>query len=201
MATIDSFLSLFAGLLIFPLVMSTGYLDPGPDLLFRSVPVLMSQISGGHLFGLSFFLCLYLAALGASIGLLETIVSNIIESLRITRKTACICAGLLSFAISIVPALSTSVFGDLSLGGKGLLQFLDGLFIHWALPICALLLAQFVLWNVPESKIKDIFSSDEQLQVSALKMYAHWRFVIKWVSVPLILIALTLQVVAIFSDL
>ncbi|NQZ01236.1 MAG: sodium-dependent transporter [Bdellovibrionales bacterium] len=197
-ATIDSFLSLFAGLLIFPLVMSTGYLDPGPDLLFRSVPVLMSRITGGHLFGLGFFLCLYLAALGASIGLLETIVSNLIESLRIKRKTACIWAGVLSFLISIVPALSTSVLGDLSLGGQGLLQFFDGLFIHWALPISALLLAQFVLWNVSESKIRDIFSADEQLQVSALKMYAHWRFAIKWVSVPVIIVALALQVASIF---
>jgi NSS family neurotransmitter:Na+ symporter len=192
-ATIDSFLSLFAGLLIFPLVMSTGYLDPGPDLLFRSVPVLMSRISGGHLFGLGFFLCLYLAALGASIGLLETIVSNLIESFRITRKLACLLAGALSFMVSIVPALSTSVFGDLSLGGQGLLQFLDGLLIHWALPISALLLAQFVLWNVSESKIREIFSADEQLQVSALKMYSHWRFAIKWVSLPLIVVALALQ--------
>lgn len=198
-ATIDSFLSLFAGLLIFPLVMSTGFLDPGPDLLFRSVPVLMSRVSGGHLFGLGFFLCLYLAALGASIGLLETIVSNLIESFRIKRRAACLWAGGLSFLISIVPALSTSVFGDLSLGGQGLLEFLDGVLIHWALPLTALLLAQFVLWNVPENKIKEIFSADEQLQVSALKMYAHWRFAIKWISLPLIVFALGLQIVSVFT--
>ena len=77
------------------------------------------------------------------------------------------------------------------------MQFLDGLFIHWALPLSALLLAQFILRNVSETKIREIFSADEQLQVSALKMYAHWRFAIQWVSLPVIVLALVLQILSV----
>ena len=140
-------------------------------------------------------MCLYLAALGASIGLLETIVSNVKETMRVSRKQACIWAGGLAFVISIVPALSRSVLGEVSLGGAGLLEILDNLLINWGLPMAALLLIQFVFHFLPESKVREIFSADPQMQDSAMKMYYHWRFALKWVSIPVIVIALVLQAI------
>jgi len=198
-AAIDSFLSLFAGLLVFPLVMTANISDAGPDLLFRSVPVLLGNVAGGHWFGLGFFLCLYLAALGASIGLLETIVSNLKETLRMSRRQACFWSGGLAFVISIVPALSTSVLGKVSLGGEGLLEVLDNLLINWGLPLAALLLVQFAFHFLPENKVREIFISDPKMQDSAMKMYAHWRFSLKWVAIPVIVLALVLQAYGLFN--
>src|SRR5262249_31447397 len=72
--TLDCLISLGAGIMIFPLVIYGGFQDAGPSLLFHAVPKLLTQIPGGQVFGIGFFLCLYLASVGASIGLLETVV-------------------------------------------------------------------------------------------------------------------------------
>ena len=87
-ATLDSFISIFACLLIFPLVFSISEQVDGPEMLFKTVPTFFAQIPGGDWLGLAFFLCLYLASLGASIGLLETVVANLNDCYRIPRPKA-----------------------------------------------------------------------------------------------------------------
>lgn len=197
-ATIDSFISIFAGILIFPLVMlSTGPHD-GPDLLFRSVPLLFEGIEHGHLFGLAFFVCLYLAALGASIGLLETVVSNAKESFRVPRVRAVWISGAAGFFVAVIPALSTSLFRGVNVQGKGLLEILDGILINWGLPLAALITSQVVLYKLSEAKKKRAFELNSEAHYADGKIYSHWIFSVKWVVVPVISMALILQFVALF---
>jgi NSS family neurotransmitter:Na+ symporter len=62
----DTVISLFAGLLIFPLLIGAAFSTTGPELLFQTLPRLLVDLDSGFLFGMAFFICLYLAALGAS---------------------------------------------------------------------------------------------------------------------------------------
>ncbi|MCB0407390.1 MAG: sodium-dependent transporter [Bdellovibrionales bacterium] len=198
-ATMDSFISIFAGVLIFPLVMVGTAPVSGPEMLFRSVPKLFQTISNGYLFGVGFFVCLYLAALGASIGLLETIVSNARESLGFRRVRAVWVSGGACFILALLPALSTSVFQEIHIGGQGFLEFLDGLLINWGLPVAALITSQVVLYLVSDAQKKQAFELNSEEHHSSEKIYGHWIFALRWLVSPVILLALVLQVFAIFK--
>src|SRR5690606_6008494 len=113
------------GLLIFPLVFASPLKASGPELLFQTVPAFLAGIEGGRLFGLLFFVCLYLAALGASLSLLEGIVANLMDTLNVNRARAAWVSGGIVFLVSLFPALSSTFFADLNLGGKGLLEIMD----------------------------------------------------------------------------
>lgn len=195
-AAVDSFISIFAGMMLFPLVFVSEEPIEGLLLLFQTVPALLSKIPGGTIFGLGFFLCLYLAALGASIGLLETMVANLREGTKIKRTQAAWWAGGISFVLALIPALSTSYLGAIQYGGRGLLEILDAALINWLLPIAALVISQVVCYRL-KSKIKEAEFLDENSPTS-IKLYSHWLFVLKWLAVPIISLALILQAIGLF---
>lgn len=197
-ATIDAIISLGAGLLIFPLLLSTTQGGAaGPELLFQTVPVLFQKISGGLWFGAGFFLCLYLAALGASIGLLETVVSNLKDSQKVKREKGAWWAGLICLSLAVGPALSTSVLSGVSVKGQGLLEICDSLLINWILPVVALLVCQGVLYG-----LSDRVRREELIEESGggeqKRLYGHWLFLLKWVVPTVILGALGFQFVGLF---
>ena len=195
--TVDSLVSIFAGLLVFPLVMSTAIHFSGPELLFQAVPVLLDQIQGGVLFGLGFFFCLYIAALGSSIGLLETIVDNLRAHYRFSRNKAVWMSGGLCVMMAFVPAFSGHIFSHILVDSGGLLRLWDIFLINWVLPVLALVLSQVVLYKMDRKIIKKEFI-DESSPVS-YTIYTHWRFILKWIVPPFILLCLGLQFVGLFS--
>ena len=201
-ATIDSIISLGAGLLIFPLLLSTVEGSAGPELLFRTVPVLFQEISGGLWFGAGFFLCLYLAALGASIGLLETVVSNLNDSQKVKREKGAWWAGLICLSLAVGPALSTSVLSGVSVRGRGLLEICDSLLINWVLPVVALLVCQGVLYGLSDKVRRGEFIEEGAGggSLDQKRLYGHWLFILRWIVPAVILGALGLQVIGLFQN-
>ncbi|MCB0364552.1 MAG: sodium-dependent transporter [Bdellovibrionaceae bacterium] len=202
-ATIDSIISLGAGLLIFPLLLSTVSGSAGPELLFRTVPVLFREISGGLWFGAGFFLCLYLAALGASIGLLETVVSNLKDSQKVKREKGAWWAGFICLSLAVVPALSTSVLSNVKVRGLGLLEICDALLINWILPVVALLVCQGVLYGLSDQVKRGEFIEDTEglPNPEQDRLYGHWVFILRWVVPTVILSALALQLIGLIRNL
>lgn len=81
-ALTDSFISILAGLLVFPMALQVSHARlTDPTLIFEALPGFFMSTKTGNAFGLIFFLCLYIASLGASIGLLEVVVSNVVDRL------------------------------------------------------------------------------------------------------------------------
>ncbi len=192
-STLDSVLSLWAGAMIFPLVVYGGAEFSGPQLLFQTVPHLLKDLPGGLWFGVGFFLCLYLASLGASIGLLENIVANWREVRRVPRSRGAGLVAVGCFFLAVGPALSSSVLSNLRVGGRGLLEFLDAALINWCLPIAAFMISQVVCWMLKTELMRDEFV-DPDLPGSA-KLYKHWIFVLRDISGPVVVIALILQLI------
>ncbi len=190
-ASLDSVISLFAGILIFPLALAGGQAFHGPELLFQAIPVLVDRVPGGEIFGIGFFLCLYLASLGASMGLLETISANFRDAYRWKRTRATAMSGLLCLAFAIFPALSSNLLSNFKIGTRGVLEWLDAFIITWLLPIAALLISQVVLYFLSEKVKKEQFEDAENK--TPVKLYSHWKFVLRWIVTPLILLALGLQ--------
>jgi neurotransmitter:Na+ symporter, NSS family len=188
---LDCAISLAAGLLIFPLAIYGHFQDAGPALLFHAVPQLLTQIPGGQAFGIGFFLCLYLASLGASIGLLETINANFRESRKIKRVTGAWIASAIALLMALIPALSSNVLSDVRFNGHGLLELCDAALINWALPIVALLISQAVAWQLQEALKKAEFTEDQM--ASGELIYRHWIFTLRYLAPPIVILALVLQ--------
>lgn len=190
---VDTVLSLLSGLLIFPVALQASNIpltDPG--LMFESLPRFLGQLKGGVIFGFAFFLCLYLAALGATIGLLEVVVSNWMDRLGLTRLRASWVAGMSALVIAIVPALSGSLLKEVRWGEKGLLEIFDSILINWCLPLIALGMS-FAISRGMEKLVKQRLFVDANKIESSI-MYAHWVFTLRWIVPSVILLSLSLQI-------
>lgn len=192
----DSFISLWAGAMIFPLVIIGGTSVGGPALLFQTVPGLLARLPGGLWFGVGFFLCLYLASLGASIGLFETVVANWREVRRVPRQRGAFSIAALCFCLAVFPALATNVLSSVKIGQRNLLEFLDGALINWCLPIAALLVSQVVAWYLKRELVEAEFTTEDQ--PGNEKIYWHWIFVLRYIATPVVAVALLLQVISLF---
>lgn len=195
-STLDSMISVWAGVMIFPLVVYGGSQYAGPQLLFQTVPHMVKELPGGLWFGIGFFLCLYLASLGASIGLFENVVANWREVRRVPRARAATWVAGLTFILAVGPALSSSVLSNIRVGGRGLLEFLDAALINWCLPIAALLISQSVCWLLNQKLMQEEFV--DPTTPGSEKLYKHWIFALRYIAAPVVVIALMLQIIALF---
>lgn len=176
----DTLLSLSAGVLIFPIVISAGYDTRmlGPSLLFETVPLLFAQHGLGTFFGVAFFLCLYTAALVASMGLLEASVAHFMDRQEKLRAQATRKATAIVFLLSIVPALSSTVFSDIKIYNRGLLESIDGFIVTGLLPLVALLTAFVVGFCMKRESIEKEFLGETGS--TSVRMYSSWLFAIRW---------------------
>lgn len=195
-AAIDSIVSLGAGLLIFPMVMSTLTHFSGPELLFQTAPVLFQQIPNGAFWGLVFFFCLYAAAVGSSIGLLETVVDNIQPKLNISMRKTLFFAVFISLLVANIPAFSSNFFSHVLSDRGGLLRLWDKFLINWLLPVLALVVSQVVRYKVDKSIVAEDFRENQSPLNKTL--YNNWRFLIKWIIPLVVITCLSLQVLNLF---
>ncbi len=192
---VDTLLSLFAGLLLFPIVLQASNIpltDPG--LLFEALPRFLLQMPGGVLFGFAFFVCLYLAALGASIGLLEVVVSNLVDQTKISRTAATWISGAVALVLGVFPALSSSVFKFFKVDGKSLLEMLDGFLINVVLPLIALGISLAVRKGLNKKEREKHFV--DSAKIESVTLLPHWELALKWIVPGVIAFAFFLQLLS-----
>ncbi len=194
--TLDSVISLWAGAMIFPLVIYGNSQFAGPQLLFQTVPRLLKELPGGLWFGVGFFVCLYIASLGASIGLFENVVANWREVRRVPRARGAVTVAILCFILAVGPALSSNVLSNVRVGSRGLLEFLDAALINWCLPITAFIISQVVCWLLKRDLMRAEFIDPEA--PGSERLYRHWIFILRYVAGPIVIFALFLQMLALF---
>ena len=192
-AVVDTVVSLAVALLVFPIAFQASnapLTDPG--LLFEVLPRFLLEIPGGIIFGLVFFVSLYLSALNASIGLFETIVSNL-QSLggkHQSRHRASWQAGGIVLVLSIFPSLSSTFLR----GWSGVfIENIDSFLINWLLPLSALGLLYSLLKGVGIQNLRESFISRERPVSEA--MYSQWVILIKWIAPTIILAGLIFQII------
>lgn len=199
-ALFDVVLSLVVLLMIFPMAFqaSESHLTD-PTLMFQVLPQFLSQIPGGNWLGPVFFLSLYLAALHASVGLFETIVSNLSDMNRIlSRGRASWLSVVIIILISTLPALSSSVFKDLKWNGKSFIEMIDLISINWLLPISAL--GMILLFNKGYSDQEKEKSFTHGDHVVSVVMFSHWRWTLRWLAPIVIIVGLLLEMIGFFKS-
>lgn len=184
------FVSLLAGLAIFPAVFAFG-LEPaeGPGLLFIVLPTVFSQIPFGEIF-LSLFLLLFLfATLTSAFSLFEIIVSALTESGKRSRKSVSYIIGLVVFVAGIPAALSMNLLADFHIFDKTIFDATDYLVSNIMLPLGNFLIAIFIVYRMDQSLVKQEFESGNSL---APAWYMGWKVLMRWV-VPLTIIVVYLN--------
>ncbi|WP_240375847.1 sodium-dependent transporter [Bacillus piscicola] len=185
------FISLLAGLAIFPVVFAFGY-EPaeGPGLLFMVLPSVFAEIPLGQLF-LSLFLLLFLfATLTSSFSLYEIIVAAFTANGKWTRKGVTWLAGVIIFLAAIPSALSSSTLSNFMIFNNSVFDATDYLVSNILLPLGSLLIAFFIIHRMSKPLVKEEF----QLNNSGYPfLYGSWR-VLMSVVVPLTIIVVFLNI-------
>ncbi|GAQ17241.1 Na+-dependent transporters of the SNF family protein [Oceanobacillus picturae] len=184
------FVSLLAGLAIFPVVFAFG-LEPskGPGLLFIVLPEAFSQMPFGEVF-LSLFLLLFLfAVLTSSFSMLEIITSAFTEKKQRSRKKVASIAGVFIFIAGIPAALSSSNLSEFKLFGLTIFDASDFLVSNIMLPGGCLFIALFISFKMDKQLVRNEFFYGNNLPSG---MYQLWFQLIRWL-VPLTIIIVVLN--------
>ena len=153
------FVSLLAGLAIFPVVFAFGLApDEGPGLLFMVLPEVFGQMPFGELF-LALFLLLFLfATLTSSFSLYEIIVAALTANGKRTRKTVAWLTGLIVFVAAIPSAMSSSLLESFTINGLSIFDSTDYLVSNILLPLGNLLIAIFIIHRMDRELVKQEFN-------------------------------------------
>lgn len=202
-SALDTVISLMACLMVFPIIFSFG-LEPGagPGLVFVSLPIAFSQMPGGMLWAVLFFVLLGVAALGSAISLLEVAVSHLIDERGMGRIAATLAAGLAIFLVGVpsalsggelfgrqVQALTAAAFGG---PGKNWFDSLDYFASNWMLPVGGLAIALFVAWRVGGVAREHGFKSGSRWG----RLYWGWVWLLRYL-VPIAVGAVFLHAIGI----
>ncbi|MRX74072.1 hypothetical protein GJU40_18270 [Bacillus lacus] len=177
-AFMNIFVSLLAGLAIFPVVFAFG-MEPaqGPGLLFMVLPAVFSQLPFGELFLAGFLILFLFATLTSSFSMLEIIVSALTAGGKRTRRASTWSLGVVLFFAGIPAALSFNVLEGVLLFGRSIFDLTDFLVSNILLPLGCLLISLFV------SRRMDPKITEKEFMVGSISSgyYIVWRFLIKWI--------------------
>lgn len=162
----DTIIALLAGIAIFPAVFAFG-VDPsqGPGLVFVTLPNVFSQMTGGYIFSIMFFVLLAVAALTSTISLLEVVVAFLVDSVKLTRKKASIVAFASITVVGFFASLSNGPLAHIDFFGNNFFDFLDTTTANYFLTTAALISVIFVGWFMDKDKIKNQLTNGGTMKV------------------------------------
>ena len=190
-ALADTGVALLAGVAIFPVVFANG-LDPaeGPGLIFVTLPVAFGNMQFGYIVGLLFFVLLFFAAYSTVLGMLEPVVSFLVEHRGFSRPKMAISAGTCAWALGIAAALSFNVWSDVRLmsavpflADKSIFDLIDFSIANFLLPLNAMLISVFAGWMMTRQMLL------EELGVRNLLLAGFLRIVLRFVA-PILVFAI-----------
>ena len=192
----DLFVSMLAGIAIFPAVFTFGF-EPaaGPSLVFITIPAVFAQIPMGHLLMVVFFVLAAVAATGAMLSLLEVPVAIIHERFGLSRKKATLISLLILALMGSTCALTNSTLADFKLFGMTMFDLFDYLSSNIILPAGGIFVALFVGWVWGFDKLKLALSNHGALANEGLVRVLF--FLLRYVS-PLLILLVMLKGLGLF---
>lgn len=189
------FISILAGLVIFPAVFAFGF-EPaeGPGLVFVVLPAVFEELAFGGLFMVIFLILLLFATLTSAFSILEIIVAVLAKDDAVKRKKFSWLAGMLVFIAGIPNTLSFGVLSEVKFFGKTFFDLADFLASNIGLPLGALFIAIFTGYVLPAGLVrKEMEAGTGKNPVLFAIWYASIRFI-----VPLGIAAVFLKSLGVF---
>ena len=189
---LDTVVALIAGIAIFTAVFATAE-NPavGPGLIFHTLPVVFSKMTGGYIFGILFFILLTIAALTSAISLLEVVIAYFVDERGWKRHNAVLTFGFITFLVGVPSALSFNLISNFKLFGLNFFDFVDFLASNILLPLGGLLISIFVAWVWGFDKaLANLKNGAENLFERNYWVVSTWKVFIKYFAPVLIFIVL-----------
>lgn len=184
-------ISLMSALIVFPITFTFGMeAAHGPGLVFKTLPTLFAQLPGTLLLSTVFFTLLGFMTLTSSISLFEVLVTNLMETLRWSRKKAIFLSAAAVWILGVPSAMAGSGKGLFrnwqSMFGMDFFSTLDYLTGNWMLPCGALIATLFVGWRLQRRLVEEEFMQGAKLRV----IFAIWAFLLRWIAPSAIIVIL-----------
>ncbi|MGI6075085.1 MAG: sodium-dependent transporter [Pyramidobacter sp.] len=138
--SLDTFVALMAGLIIFPACFSFGVKpDAGPSLIFLTLPRVFASMVGGRFWGTLFFLFMTFASFSTVIAVFENLIANCMDSFGWKRSKAVWLNCAFVLVASIPCVLDSNLWSGLHIiGDRGVLDSEDFLVSNLLLPLGSL---------------------------------------------------------------
>ncbi len=189
---LDTIIALIAGVAIFTAVFATGQ-NPseGPGLIFVTLPIVFTKMTGGYIFSILFFLLLSIAALTSSISLLEVVIAYFVDEKKWDRKKAVLAFGGITFLVALPSALSFNLMSDATIFGLTFFDMADYLASNILLPFGGLFISIFVAWIWGFDKVLiELKKGSERLFEKHTWVINAWKVFIKYFAPVLIFLVL-----------
>lgn len=143
--TLDTFVAMMSGLIIFPACFAFGVQpDAGPQLIFVTLPNVFVNMSGGRVWGTLFFLFMIFASFSTVTAVFENLMGSCCDTFGWSRKKAVVVNCIFILIASMPCILGYNVWSDLHLiGGRDVLDTEDFLVSNLLLPIGSLVYLLF----------------------------------------------------------
>ena len=166
----------------------------GPSLMFITLPKIFDTMPGGAVIGAIFFIMVFFAALTSSISLMETVVSTLLDKVRLNRKLCSMIVLAASLLLGMLSSLGYSAWDSFTLLGMQILDFFDFISNNVIMPLVALATAIFVgFFLKPQGIIEEVELSGE------FKQKKLFSVVIRYVAPVCILIILASSLLSAFG--
>jgi len=191
-ASLDTFVALLAGLIIYPACFAFN-VDPGqgPGLVFVTLPNIFNTMAGGRIWGTLFFIFMTFAAYSTVIAVFENIISFAMDLWGWSRKKASIVNAILIIVLSMPCVLGFNVLSWIQPLGEGtiILDLEDFIVSYNLLPIGSLIYLLFCVtrygWGF--EKFLEEANTGEGLKIPrALRGYLTW-------VLPIVIIVVLIQ--------
>ena len=157
---LDTAIAIVAGLMLFTFLYQYGSGPAkGPGLVFISLPAAFYEMGIiGNIFAVLFFVALAFAGLTSSVSLVEPMVQYFIDRFSWSRTKASVLMGLFFWFFGLFAILSNIDWAKdyLTWGGKSFFDWVDFVTAAIMLPIGGLIMAIFIGFIVPKSKVESI---------------------------------------------
>ncbi|NLC53980.1 MAG: sodium-dependent transporter, partial [Firmicutes bacterium] len=179
-ASLDTLISLLAGLIIFPACFSFG-VDPGegPGLVFVTLPNIFNSMGAGRLWGALFFIFMTFAAYSTVIAVFENIIAFGMDLWGWNRRKSSIINAFLLIFLSLPCVLGFNVLSGFQPLGKGtmVLDLEDFILSYNLLPLGSLVYLLFCVtrwgWGF-DNYLKEVNTGKGIKLPRAFKGYFQW---------------------------
>lgn len=155
----DTGIAIMAGFMIVPAVYvfsgGEGLSASGPGLMFMTLPKVFESMPFGTVIGAAFFVLVLLAALTSSISIMEAIVSNLMDSFKVSRKKAVVIIVGISLVLGAASSMGNGAWSHITILGMDFLTFFDYVSNSVLMPIVALGTSIMIGWSVGTKMIED----------------------------------------------
>ncbi|MBR3538561.1 MAG: sodium-dependent transporter, partial [Eubacterium sp.] len=147
--SLDTFVAIMAGLIIFPACSAFGVeSDQGPSLIFQTLPHIFADMNGGQVWGTLFFLFMVFASFSTVTAVFENLVRTLMDNLDWTRARSIAVNFIIVLVTGVPCVLGFNLWSDVRFfGGKDILSSEDFLVSNIILPAGSIVFMLFCTWK------------------------------------------------------